>query len=167
MDMKRKLAYNNSLALKNWCFWTVVLAESFESPLGWKRIQPVYPKGISPESSWEGLMLKLKLQYFGHLMQRTDFLKKVPDAGNDWRHGEKGTKEDEIVRWHHWLDGLEFEEALGVGDRQASLGCCSPWGPKELDTTERLSIAQHRKSSKQSISMLPLLVAFLTEGSLM
>ena len=78
-----------SWALKNWCFWTVVLAESFESALDWKEIQPIYPKGISPEYSLEGLMLKLKLQYFGHLMWRTDSLEKTlmlgkMKVGGEW-----------------------------------------------------------------------------------
>ena len=64
---------------------------------------------------------------------------KDPDAGKDWRQEEKGMTEDEMVGWHHWLDGHELEQALGVGDGQGSLVCCSPWGRKELDTTERLN----------------------------
>ena len=80
-------------------------------------------------------MLKPKLQYFGHLMGRTDFGKN-PDAGKDRRQEEKGTTEDEMVGWHHQLDGLEFEQARGVGDGQGSLVCCSPWGHKESDTIE-------------------------------
>ena len=64
---------------------------------------------------------------------------KDPDAGKDWRQEEKGTSEDEMVRWHHWLNGREFEQALGVGDGQGSLACCSPWGCKESDTTEQLN----------------------------
>ena len=83
-------------------------------------------------------MLKLKLQYFGHVMQRTDSLKKTDD-GKDWRQEEKGMTEDEMVGWHHWLYGHEFVQALGVGDGQGSLACCSPWGRKELDTTEWLN----------------------------
>ena len=85
-------------------------------------------------------MLQLKLQYFGHLMRRTEWLNgKDPDAGKDWRQEEKGTTEDEMVRWYHWLYEPEFEQALGVGDGQGSLACCSPWGSKELDTTEWLN----------------------------
>ena len=64
---------------------------------------------------------------------------KDPDAGKDWRREEKGTTEDEVVGWHHWLDEHESEQALGVGDGQGSLACCSPWGHKESDTTERLN----------------------------
>ena len=61
------------------------------------------------------------------------------DAGKDWRQEEKGTTEEEMVGWHHWLDRHEFEKALGVGDGQGSLACCSPWGRKELDTTDQLN----------------------------
>ena len=82
-------------------------------------------------------MLKLKLQYFGYLMQRTDSLENL--AGQDWRQEEKGTTEDEMVGWHHRLDRHEFEQAPGVGDGQGSLVCCSPWGHKESDTTEQLN----------------------------
>ena len=94
-------------------------------------------KEISPEYSLEGLMLKLKLQYFGHLMQRTDSLEKILMLEN-WRHEEKGTTEDQTVGWHCRLDGHEFEQTPGVGDGQGSLACCSPWGCKELDTAEQL-----------------------------
>ena len=68
---------------------------------------------------------------------------KDPHAGKDWRQEEKGTREDEMVGWPHWLDGHEFEQALGVGGRQGGLACCSPWGPKGSDTTERLSWNVH------------------------
>ena len=95
-------------------------------------------KEISPEYSLEGLMLKLKLQYFGHLMWRADSFEKT-DAGKDWGQEEKGTTEDEMVGWHHQLDGHEFEQAPGVGVGQESLACCSPWGCKELDMTEQLN----------------------------
>ena len=73
-------------------------------------------------------MLKLKLQYFGHLMQRADSLEKNPDAGKDRGQEEKGTTEDEMVGWHQRLNGHEFEQAPGDGEGQGSLACCSPWG---------------------------------------
>ena len=82
-------------------------------------------------------MLKLKLQYFGYLMRRTDFIWKDPDAGKDWRQEEKGTTEDEMVGWHHWLNGHEFGWTPGVGDGQGGLVCYRPWGRRELDTTEQ------------------------------
>ena len=111
--------------------WTEVLERLLRSN------QPIL-KEISPEYSLEGLMLKLKLQYFDHLMWRTDS-GKDPDAGKDWRQEEKGTTDDEMAGWHHWLDWHEFEQSLGTGDGQGSLACCSPWGRKELATTERLN----------------------------
>ena len=91
---------------------------------------------ISPEYSLEGLMLNLKLQFIGHLMPRTDSLEKDPDAGKDRRQEEKRMTEDEMVGWHHQLNGHEFEQAPGVGDGQGNLAFCSPWGCKELDTTK-------------------------------
>ena len=102
-----------------------------------KRSNQSILKEISPGCSLEGLMLKLRLQYFGNLMRRVDSLEKT-SAGRDWGQEEKGMTEDEMAGWHHQLDGHEFEQALGVGDGQASLECCSPW-VAESDTTERLN----------------------------
>ena len=93
-------------------------------------------KETSPECSLEGLMLKLKFQYFGHLMQRPESFEKTLMLGKIERQKEKGMTEDEMVGWHHRLDGREFEQALRVGDRQGGLECCSPWGHKEADTTQ-------------------------------
>ena len=90
------------------------------------------------EYSWEGLMLKLKFQYFGHLMQKNWLIGKAPDARKDYRR-EKGTTEDNVVAWHHRLNGLEFDQVPGVGDGQGSLACCSLWGHKESDMTEQLN----------------------------
>ena len=118
-----------------WC-WRRLLRVSWTT----RRSNQSILKEISPECSLEGLMLmlKLKLQYFGHLMWRTDSVGKDPAAGKDWRQ-EKGMTEDEMVGWHHRLNGHEFEQALGVGDGQGSLACCCPWGLKESDMTERLN----------------------------
>ena len=129
-----ELDCEESWAPKNWCFWTVVLEKTLERPLDCK-IKPVNLKEISPEYSLEGLMLKLKPQSFGYLMWRTDSL----DAGKDWRQEEKGMTEYEMVGCYHRLHGHEFEQALGVGDGQGSLACCSPWFHKELDMTEWLN----------------------------
>ena len=102
-----------------------------------RRSNQTILKEISPEYSLDGLMLKLKLWYFGHLMRRTDSLeKKDPDAGKEWRWEEKGMTEDKMVGWHHWLNGYEFEQAPGVGEGQGNLAYCSPWGRKESDVTE-------------------------------
>ena len=96
-------------------------------------------KEISPEYSLEGLMLKLKRQYSGHLMRRADSLEKTLMLGGIEGRRKKGTTEDEMVRQHHWLNGHEFEQALGVGDGQGSLACCSPWGLKVSDVTKWLN----------------------------
>ena len=89
--------------------------------------------------SLEGMMLKLKLQYFGHLMRRVDSLEKTLMLGGIRGRRNKGMTEDEMVGWHHRLNGHDFEQAPGVGDGQGSLACCSPWGRRELDTTEQLN----------------------------
>ena len=89
---------------------------------------------ISPEYSLAGLMLKLKLQHFGHMMQRADSLEKNSDAKKDWEQ-KKGMTEDEMVGWHHWLSGHESEQTLGDREGQGNTVCCSPWGHKESDST--------------------------------
>ena len=99
---------------------------------------PTILKEISPGCSLEGMMLKLKSRYFGHLVRRVDSLEKT-DAGRDWGQEEKGTTEDEMAGWHHRLDGREFEWTPGVSDGQGGLACCDSWGLKESDMTERLN----------------------------
>ena len=94
-------------------------------------------KEISPGCSLEGLMLKLKVQYFWPPDVKSWLIWKDPDAGKDWGQEEKGTTEDEMVGWHNQLNG--FGWTLGVGDGQGGLVCCSSWGRKESDTTERLN----------------------------
>ena len=116
----------------------MVLEKTLESPLDCKEIQPVHSEGDQPWDFLEGMMLKLKLQYFGHLMQSW-FIGKDPDARRDWGQEEKGTTEDEMAGWHHRLDGRESEWTPGVGDGQEGLACCNSWGRKESDTTERLN----------------------------
>ena len=96
-------------------------------------------KEIRPGCSLEGLMCKLKLQYFDHLMWRADSLGKDPDAGKDWRQAEKGTTEDEMVAWHHRRSGHGFVWTPGAAGGEGGLACCRPWGRKESDTTERLN----------------------------
>ena len=98
-------------------------------------------KEISPGISLEGMMLKLKLQYFGHLMWRVDSLEKT-DAGRDWRQKEKGMTEDEMAGWHHGLDGCKSAWTPGDGDGQGGLEFCDSWGHKESDTTEQLNWAE-------------------------
>ena len=122
-------------AFELWC-WRRLLRVFWTA----RRSNQSILKEISPGCSLERLMLKLKLQYFGHMMQRKNWqLRKDPDAGQDWRQ-EKGTTGYEMAGWHHQLNGYEFEQALGVGDGQGSLACCRSWGCKESDTTEWLNL---------------------------
>ena len=132
-----ELDHKKGWAPKNWCFWTVVLEKTLESPLDCKEIQPVNRKG---NQSWI-------------LIERTDveapilwppdekswLIGKDPDTGKDWRQEEKGMTEDEMLGWHHRFNGHEFEQALGDGEGQGRPACCSPQGHKESDTTEGLS----------------------------
>ena len=104
-----------------------------------KEIKPVYSKG---NQSWIFIArtdaeAESPILWPPHV--KNWLFWKDPNAGKDWRQEEKGTTEDEIVGWHHRLSGHEFEQALGVGDEQGSLACCSPWGHKESDTTEWLN----------------------------
>ena len=117
-------------------FWCVKTDKTLESPMDSKEIKPVNPKGNQPWLFTGGLMLKLKLQYFGHLMGRANSLEKDPSTGKNWDQEEKGVTEDEMVGWHDRLNGHEFEQTSGDGEGQESLACCSPRGRKELDTTD-------------------------------
>ena len=141
-----ELDYKESWVPKNWCFWTVVLEKTLESPLDCKEIQPVHPKG---DQCWV-------------FIGRTDVEAETPilwppdaknwltgkdsDIGKDWRQEEKGMTEDEVVGWHHWLNGHESERAPGVGDGQGSLACCSPQGRKELDMTEETNVSAYQET---------------------
>ena len=117
-------------AFELWC-WRRLL----RVPWSARRSNQSILKEICPEYSLEGLMLKLKLQYIGHLMQRTDSLEKTLMLERLKAGGEK----EEMVGWHHWLNRHEFEQALGNDDGKGSLACCSPWGPKESEATEQLN----------------------------
>ena len=134
-----ELDCEESWAPKNWCFWTVVLEKTLESPLDCKEIQPVHPKG---NQSWIFIGrtdAEAETSKLWPPDAKNWLIGKDPDSGKDWRQKEKGTTEDEMVGWHHWLDRYEFEQALGVGDGQRSLACGSPWGCKESDMTEGLN----------------------------
>ena len=117
----------------------MVLEKTLESPSDCKEIQWVHPKGIQ---SWI-FIGRNDTESEAPILWPPDvkswLIWKDPDAGKDWMQEEKGTTEDETVRWHHWLNGHEFEYTPGAGDGQGSLACCSPWGHKESDMTERLS----------------------------
>ena len=116
-----ELDYKESLASKNWHFWTVVLEKTLESPLDCKEIQPVHPKG---NQSWI-FIGRIDAEAETPILWPSDaknwLIGKDPDAGKDWKHEEKGMTEDEMAGWHHWLDGHEFELGPGVSDEQRSL----------------------------------------------
>ena len=134
-----ELDYKESWVLKNWCFWTAVLEETLESPLECKEIKPVNPKR---NQSWIFIGrtdAEAESPVLWPLDVKNWLIGKDPDAGKDWRQEEKGMTEDEMVGWHHRPNGHEFEQAPKVGDEQGGLACCSPWGRKESDTTERLN----------------------------
>ena len=134
-----ELDHKESWALKNWCFWTVMLEKTLESPLDSKGIKPVSPKG---NQSWI-FIGKTDAEAETPKLWPPDTKKwlngEVPDAGKGWKQVEKGMTEDGMVGWHHWLNGHEFEQAPGVGDGQGSLACCSLCGCKESDMTEWLN----------------------------
>ena len=117
----------------------MVLEKNLESPLDCKEIQPVILKEISPECSLGGLMLKLKLEYFGHLMGRADSLEKTLMLGKIERGRRSGRQRMRWVGWRHQLDGHEFEQVPGIGDGHRSLACYNPWSHKESDTAEQLN----------------------------
>ena len=120
-----ELDYKESWVLKNWCFWTVVLEKTVESPLDCKEIQPVHPKG---DQSLKGLMLKLKFQYFGHLMWRADSFEKTLMLGKT-----EGRRRRDDREWDGWMESLTQRTWVWVNSRnkQGGLECCGSWGHKE------------------------------------
>ena len=133
-----ELDHEEGWARKNWCFQTVVLEKTLESPLDSKEIKPVNPKANQPwisigrtdaEAEAESVILWLP-------ESKSWVIENDPDAGKDWGHQEKGMTEDEMVRWHHRLNGHEFEQTLR---RTGKPGLMQSWGCKELDTTEQLN----------------------------
>ena len=134
-----RLEYKESWAPKNWCFWAVVLEKTLESPLDCKEIHPVHPKGTQHWIFIRRTVAEAEAPILCPLDTMSQLLVKDPDAGKDWRWEEKGTTEDEMIEWHHWLYGLGFGWTPGVGDGQGGLECCSSQSRKELDTTEQLN----------------------------
>ena len=144
------LDHEESWALKNWCFWTVVLEKTLESPLDCKKLQPVNPK-VNQYWIFTG-RANGEIPILWPPVAKNWLLRKDPDAGNYWREEKKGTTEDEMTGWHYWLNGHEFEQALGVGKGQGGLECWSPWGCKELDTTEWLNWLSTNKTSQEEMT---------------
>ena len=135
--------YKESWPPKNWCFWTAVMEKTLKSPLDCKEIRPINPKG---NQSWIFIWrtdTEAETPVLCHLMQRTDSLEKPLMLRKIEGRRRRGMTEGEWQRMR-WLDGItdyghEFEQALGVGDGQGGLVCCSPWGCKESDMTEWLN----------------------------
>ena len=137
--------YKESWAPKNWCFWSMVLEKTLESPLNSKEIQPVHPKG---DQSWIFIGrtdAKAKAPILWPPVVKSWLTGKDPDAGKDWGQEEKGTTENKMIGWHHWLDGYEFEQAVGVGYLQESLAAIGH--DKESDMTEQLNLTEPHGST--------------------
>ena len=134
-----ELNYKESWVPKSWCFWSVVLEKTLESPLDCKEIQLVHPKG---NQSWifiGSTDAKSETPILWPPDAKNLLIGKDTEAGKDWRQEEKETTEDEMVGWHHWLNGHGFGCTPGVGDGQGGQVCCSSSGHKELDKTEWLN----------------------------
>ena len=133
-----ELDCEESLAPKNWCFWTAVLEKTLESPLDCREIQPVHSKG---DQSWVFIGrtdAKAETPILWPPDAKSWLIGRDPYAGRDWGQEKKGMTENEMAGWHHRLDGHEFGWTPGVGDGQGGLACCDSWGRKELDMTEWL-----------------------------
>ena len=122
------LDHEEGWVLKNWCFWTTILERTLESPLGCKEIKPINPQGNQPWIFIGRTDAEAEAPILWPLDMKSWLIRKDPDAGKDWRQEEKGMTEDEVVGWHHLLNGHEFAQALGIGEGQGSLVCCSAWG---------------------------------------
>ena len=134
-----ELDCEESWALKNWCFWSVVLEQTLESHLDCKEIQPVHSEGAQPWVFFGRNDAKAETPVLWPPHAKSWLIGKDSDAGRDWGQDEKGMTEDEMAGWHHWLDGPESLWTPGVGDGQGALACCDSWGRKESDTTKRLN----------------------------
>ena len=129
----KKVEHQQADAFELWC-WRRLLRVPWTA----RRSNQSILKEISPEYSLEGLIWSWSSNTLATCLEEF-ILWKNPDAGKDWKQEEKGTAEDEMVGWYHQLDGLQFEQAPGVGDGQGSLACCCQWGHKKSNTTEQLN----------------------------
>ena len=134
-----ELDCEESWMLKNWCFWTALLEKSLESPLDCKEIQTVHSEGDQPWGFFGRNDAKAESPVLWPPHVKSWLIGKDSDAGTDWGQEEKGTTEDEMAGWHHWVHGRESEWTPGVGGGQRGLACCDSWGCKESDMTERLN----------------------------
>ena len=126
------------LSAENWCFETVVLEKTLESPLDCKEIQPVHSEGHQPWDFFGGNDAKAEASVLWPPHAKSWLTGKDSDAATGWGQEEKGMTEDEMAGWHQWLDGCESQWTPGAGDGQGGLECCDSWGRKESDTTEWL-----------------------------
>ena len=149
-----ELDYKESWAPKNWCFWTVVLEKTLESPLDCKEIQPVCPKGDQSLIFIGRTDVEAETPIVRPPDAESWLISKDPDAGKDWGQEEKGTIEDEVAGWHHRLNGHGFGWTPGVGDGQGGLACCSSWDRKESDMTEWLKWTELNWSSLPDMFLL-------------
>ena len=124
---------------QNWCIWTMVLEKTLESFLDCKEIKTINPKGNQPWIFIGKTDAEVEAPILWPLDANNWLIRKYPDGGEDWGQEEKGATEDEMVGWHHQLNGHELEPTLGDSEGHGSLVCCSPWGCKEADMTERLN----------------------------
>ena len=148
---------------KNWCFWTVVLEKTLESPLDCKVIQLVHSKGDQSRVFFGRTDAKAESPIVWPPYVKSWLIGKDSDAVRDWGQEEKGMTEDEMVGWHHRLDGREFEWTPGVGDGQGGLVCCDSWGRKDSDKTEWLNWIGLEESNNQLQTLLAILF-FLKDG---
>ena len=142
-----------SSAPNNWCFWTVVLEKTLESPLDCKEIQPIHSKG----EFFGRTDVEAETSILWPPHAKSWLTGKDPDAGRDWGQEEKGTTEDKMVGWHHRLNVHEFEWTPGVGDGQGDLACCNSCCHKELDMTEWLNWTELRSKFMNSLKDLCLI----------
>ena len=138
-------------APKNWCFWTVVLEKTLESPLNCKEVQPVHSEGDQPWDFFGRNDAKAEMPVLWPPHAKSWLIGKDSDAERDWGQEEKGSTEDEMAGWHHWLNGRESGWTLGVGDGQGGLACCDSWGRIESDTTERLNWTEYHTQNGSDI----------------
>ena len=131
VQMMWELEHKEGWVLKNWCFWTVVLDETLKSPLDCKEIQPVNPKGNQPWIFIGRTDAEAEAPIIWPPAAKSWVIGKDPDAGKDWKQEEKGMTENEMVGWHHQLNGYEFEQTPGDGEGHERLACYSPWRLKE------------------------------------
>ena len=142
----RELNHKEGWEPKNWCSWTVATKKTLESPLDYKEIKSVHPKGNQPWTFIGSTDAEAQAPILWPPDAKSQHTGKDPDAGKDWRQEEKGMTEDKMIGWHHWLNGHKFKHSPENVEGHGNLLCCSPWGHKEMDIPEGLN--NNNKSSE-------------------